>query len=178
MKTEIWKDVVGYSGLYSVSDQGRVRSLERKVRHGQGTMKIVKERILKPSLNIKGYVKYTLNKNNKSETINSHKLVLEAFRCLKPKGLNASHKDGDQVNNELSNLKWETQSCNCNRKKDHGTQQEGISHGMSKLTEGEVTLIRYKYSSGINSMKDLSKAFNVSISTISSLVNRKTWKHI
>ena len=43
MKNEIWRDVVGYEGLYQVSDQGRVKSLERKDRLGR----IVKKRILK-----------------------------------------------------------------------------------------------------------------------------------
>jgi len=28
-KKEVWKDVVGYEGLYQVSNLGRVRSLER-----------------------------------------------------------------------------------------------------------------------------------------------------
>ena len=28
---EVWKDIPGYEGLYQVSDQGRVRSLDRCV---------------------------------------------------------------------------------------------------------------------------------------------------
>ena len=34
--SEEWRDVVGYEGLYQVSDQGRVKSLERKVKHWCG----------------------------------------------------------------------------------------------------------------------------------------------
>ena len=30
MTKEIWRDIEGYEGLYQVSDQGRVKSLERK----------------------------------------------------------------------------------------------------------------------------------------------------
>ena len=43
MKNEEWRDVAGYEGLYQVSDQGRVKSLERKNCLGR----TVKERILK-----------------------------------------------------------------------------------------------------------------------------------
>ena len=55
MKNEEWRDVVGYEGLYQVSNQGRVKSLERKVpkRNGERT---VKERILKPITDRYGYL--------------------------------------------------------------------------------------------------------------------------
>ena len=36
MTKEIWRDIEGYEGLYQVSDQGRVKSLERKVKHWRG----------------------------------------------------------------------------------------------------------------------------------------------
>jgi hypothetical protein len=34
---EIWKDVIGYEGLYKVSNLGRVRSLNRNVTDKNGT---------------------------------------------------------------------------------------------------------------------------------------------
>lgn len=35
LEGEIWKDVIGYEGLYMVSSFGRVISLERKVSNGK-----------------------------------------------------------------------------------------------------------------------------------------------
>jgi len=42
---ERWKDVVGYEGLYQVSDLGRVRSVDRVARHSQGGAKRLKGQI-------------------------------------------------------------------------------------------------------------------------------------
>lgn len=42
---EIWKDIVGYEGLYQISNLGRVKSLKRYVPHFKGGLKVVPERI-------------------------------------------------------------------------------------------------------------------------------------
>ena len=54
--TEIWKDVVGYEGLYQVSSLGRVKSLDRYDRVGR----FCKGRVLRLALNQKGYVQVSL----------------------------------------------------------------------------------------------------------------------
>ena len=46
MNKEIWKDIVGYEGLYQVSNLGRVKSLKRKVYAGRNRMRWQYERIL------------------------------------------------------------------------------------------------------------------------------------
>jgi len=43
MEREYWKDVVGYEGLYQVSNLGNVKSLNRVVRHSNGNEKIIKD---------------------------------------------------------------------------------------------------------------------------------------
>ena len=57
MNKEIWKDVIGYEGLYQVSNLGRVKSLFRY------------KKILKRFEDNKGYLRVTLYKNNKSTLI-------------------------------------------------------------------------------------------------------------
>ena len=49
---EVWKDVVGYEGLYQVSNLGRVKSFKRKV-----------VAILKPNFTKKRYTSVDLQKN-------------------------------------------------------------------------------------------------------------------
>ena len=50
---EIWKDVVGYEGIYQVSSLGRIKSLPKKIKmRNQYTEK---EMILKPLKNRDGY---------------------------------------------------------------------------------------------------------------------------
>ena len=45
---EIWKDVVGYEGLYQVSDRGRIKSICSYVRLQNGELMKKKPHILKP----------------------------------------------------------------------------------------------------------------------------------
>ena len=72
MKKEYWKPVVGYEGLYEVSNWGRVKSIPRN-----GTVKYA--RILKPVTNRYGYSYVILCKNGKVKSFLVHRLVAEAF---------------------------------------------------------------------------------------------------
>ena len=57
---EDWRPVVGYEGLYSVSNLGRVRSEDRIVTAGVGRVRHQSERILKPGSDRGGYLIVTL----------------------------------------------------------------------------------------------------------------------
>lgn len=59
METEIWKSVVGYEGLYEVSNLGRVKSLLRFARDREG-QRVIRERILKSSISPSGYQSVSL----------------------------------------------------------------------------------------------------------------------
>ena len=54
MTKEIWKDVVGYEGLYKVSNKGNVKSLGRVVRDSIGRVRNIKPRIMSPSVTKSG----------------------------------------------------------------------------------------------------------------------------
>ena len=100
MKKEYWKPVVGYEGLYEVSNWGRVKSL-----------KFGKERILKQSIR-HGYYIVSLWKNGKGKTYSVHRLVAEAF-IDNPDNLPCvNHKDENKQNNVVSNLEWCTHEYN------------------------------------------------------------------
>lgn len=60
MQKEIWKDVVGYEGLYQVSNLGRVKSLKRKVNCGYGSIRFIRARYLTPSMGNRGYYRVNL----------------------------------------------------------------------------------------------------------------------
>ena len=56
MTKEVWRDVKCYEGLYQVSSDGRVKSLERTFIDKSGRQQTVKERILKPVTDHYGYL--------------------------------------------------------------------------------------------------------------------------
>lgn len=109
---ESWKDVVGYEGLYQVSDLGRVKSLPRNTTKGL---------ILKPYISKhNGYSYVSLCKGNNSKTHRVHVLVMNAFLPIKKvdgydKEHTIDHIGGDKTNNQLSNLEWVSQRENQKR---------------------------------------------------------------
>jgi hypothetical protein len=110
MENEIWKSVVGYEGLYEVSNLGRVKSCERKVAGKNGNMKLIKERILKQDLYEKGYYRVQLFKEGKKQNKKVHRVVAEAFLQV-TEGCDTSkkevtHRDNNKLNNNLENLVW------------------------------------------------------------------------
>ena len=111
--TEIWKPVVGHEGAYEVSDLGRVRSLDRRVRlvtlQAGETTRLVKERVLRPGPTRSGHVSVAIGKGN-SRLV--HRLVLEAFVGPCPDGCEVLHLNHDPADNRLVNLKYGTRSEN------------------------------------------------------------------
>lgn len=108
---EAWLPVVGWEGLYEVSDQGRVRSLPRTVAFGNRT-RVAPSRILKPGRDLHGVLYVHLANGERRKVLRVHKLVLEAFVGPCPEGMEGCHYDDDNENNRLFNLRWDTRSAN------------------------------------------------------------------
>jgi hypothetical protein len=110
---ETWKPVVGFEGLYEVSDRGRVRSLDRVYpqlsRKGKGHKHTHKGRILRPAPASHGYLTVVLGRGN---TRTVHSLVAEAFIGPCPEGQEILHKDQTRLNSRLSNLRYGTRTEN------------------------------------------------------------------
>ena len=93
---EIWKDVVGYEGLYEVSNFGNVRSLFRY------------KKKLKWNICNNGYATVQLFKNKVGKRLLVHRLVAEAFL----------------LNNYVNNLEWCTQGYNLSYNQGHKKRAE------------------------------------------------------
>jgi hypothetical protein len=116
---ENWLPVVGFEDLYEVSDQGRVRSLDRVViasagRWGRPLEQRRKGRILRLSpMNSSGHLRVVLRHPDGSGGPRSvHVLVAEAFIGPRPEGLLALHQDDDTSNNRATNIYWGTRVQN------------------------------------------------------------------
>lgn len=171
MSTERWKDVVGYEGVYQVSDMGGVKRMA-------GYSCIV-GRILKHIVDSTGYPKVFLSVNGKQKYVYVHRLVLEAFVGLRPSGLECCHNDGNKLNPKLDNLRWDTRSANQLDSVKHGTKnngnQRGSSNPNSKINTEKVILIRKHIKENVLTNKQIAKMFDISPQTVCSIKKERRW---
>jgi len=110
-ESERWRDVVGYEGLYQVSDMGRVRSVNRVVSDGQGGTRKLKERILQSSpVGRCCHLVTHIYKNGIEQTIRVHQLVAAAWIGPCPDGQQVRHGPNGAADNSVSNLCYGTRS--------------------------------------------------------------------
>ena len=105
---EIWKDVIGYEGLYQVSNLGRVKSLAKIAKNKYGEF-MLKDRIMKTHIKLDGYRSVTFVKNGKVKLHSVHRLVAKAFVPNPNNYHEVNHIDEDKTNSRFDNLEW------CNR---------------------------------------------------------------
>lgn len=109
---EVWKDIVGYDGLYQVSNLGRVRSLNYR-RTG-------KTKEMKPGTDKNGYRYICLMVEGKARYYKVHRLVYEAFVGPIPYGHEINHINEEKADNRVENLETVSHKDNIN----HGTCME------------------------------------------------------
>ena len=144
--SECWKYIIGYEGLYEVSNLGRIRSLPRLTGARNNKTRLVKGKVLKPYLQNNGYeiVDLFLSPNNKKHFL-VHRLVAEAFIPNPDNLQEVNHKDEDKCNNNIDNLEWCDHAYNNNYgTKIERTRTTRIQNGTwSGLTKKEMKKIYY-----------------------------------
>lgn len=110
---EVWKDVVGYEGLYQVSNLGRVKSVDRTIFRSSTPQK-VKGKIISQGLLNSGYKAVSLWYKKKRKAFTVHRLVANAF-LEKVDGKDfIDHINGVRTDNRANNLRWCTRIENSN----------------------------------------------------------------
>ena len=137
---EIWVDIEGYEGLYQVSNQGRVRSLDREVIRNNGIKQKINGCILTPYKNDDGYLCINLYNKGKRKEYKIHRLVAINFVEGWFEGAEVDHIDTDRQNNAWTNLKWVTHKDNCNNE----TTKENYRKSKigKKLSKEEIEKLR------------------------------------
>lgn len=95
-----WQPVVGYKGIYEVSEEGQIRSLKRRGRRST--------RILKWHDNGTGYFFVRLTRNGTGRARYVHRLIARAFLGPHDIDQQVNHRDGNKKNNRISNLEYVT----------------------------------------------------------------------
>lgn len=138
---EEWKDIKGYEGIYQVSNEGRVKSLERDIKiNDNGTVRHQYDHILKPKKDNKGYLILSLCNDGKRKFYKVNRLVAQAF-IENPDNLPCTnHKNCIPGDNRVENLEW----CDYLYNNHYGNRIEKASAKM--VNNPKISKIVYKYS--------------------------------
>ena len=151
---EEWRDILGYEGLYQVSNLGRVKNNKNK--------------IMKHHMNEKGYYRITLCKYGKRKSHLIHRLVAEAFIPNRCNLSEVNHIDENKGNNQVENLEWCTHKYNSNygtRNKRMGKSMEGKYLGNKSSTSKRVMCVNTNEVFG--SIREAGRKYNISNGDIS-----------
>lgn len=145
---EIWKPIIGYEGLYEVSNFGRIKSIKTN-------------KIMKYSKNKKGYCRislYSKNAKRKKKTYFVHRLVAEVFLLNAEKLPFINHKDENKENNNVNNLEW----CDAKYNNNYGTKNiRTIRNKKIQQLDKNNNIIK-----NWNSIKEASETLNIKSSNI------------
>lgn len=163
LPNEIWRNIVGYEGLYQVSNFGRVKSFNFN-----------REKILRPSSSQKGYLQVSLSKNGRKRNWRVNILVAKAFIPNPENKTTVNHKNGNKSDNRVKNLEWKTNGENSRHAVKVGLIKVGAANVLSKLSEQDRKFILENYVpySKTFGMNSLAKMFGVTKSTIHRIIKR------
>ena len=164
---EIWKDVVGFEGIYQVSNLGKVKSL-----------KFGKEKYLSITKSSIGYLNTKLQLNKKNKSFLVHRLVAETFIKNEFNKPCVNHINGIKTDNRIENLDWCTHKENTEHSLKNDLIKTGCNRKQSKLSLKDIEYIRknYKEKDKKNGGYKLAEMFGVSRNCISNVVKNKTYR--
>ena len=146
MINEIWKPVLGYEGLYEVSNYGRVKSVGRVFSVESETQctnyftnRIWKEKFRKLTIDRYGYLFVILHKTGKRKKHLVSRLVWSAFNGPIPAGMQINHINEDKTDNRLENLNLMTPKENVN----WGTRSKRVGDSLLNRSDSSKTVLQF-----------------------------------
>lgn len=183
LKDEIWEPIPLFNYEYSVSSLGRVKTNKHCIRWFNGYKECVKEcpdKIRKAVLTTDGYLRITLYKKC---SFFVHRLVALAF--LGESELEVNHKNGNKLDNRLSNLEYVSRLENINHAKIAGlikysnSNFKGHLSNPKKFNKSSVEEIKRLFCSKKYTQKELASIFNVHRETIGRVIRgEKSYKEV
>ena len=124
------KSIEAFDNRYSVSSDGTVYSLKGN------------KKALIGKITASGYREVVINHSGKKKYILVHRLVASIFLENIHNHRTVNHKDGDKLNNDVSNLEWCSDSENLKHARDKGLLNTKINNEISEQIKNEKGTIR------------------------------------
>lgn len=163
---EEWRIIPGHLN-YMVSDMGRVKLLVPIATRKPGLINI--------STGKTGYQQVYVDKRSWAV----HILVMLAFVGERSEGIEVNHKNGVKDDNRLENLEYVTHLENIRHSFKMGLRPssgKGQDHYSAKLTDDDIRKIRTL--GDTMSQAAIGRMFNVTGTTIWSILHNRSWTHV
>jgi len=123
------------------------------------------------SINNMGYARYRFLIENVHRQKLAHRLVAEAFIPNLENKPQVNHKDGDKLNNRISNLEW----CTAKENMQHAARIGLLKNVGRGRTIGTSTLnaIRGEYTGEWGQKRKLAEKYSISESSVGRILNNK-----
>ena len=178
-----WRAVAGYDGFYEVSDDGQVRSVDRRIQLGrpptgrQRKLTLRRGQPIAVHPDAQGYRTVQLNRGGRYKFEFVHRLVAGAFIGPCPDGHEVNHKNGVKHDNRFENLEYATPQQNVLHRYRVLGIRRGNENPRRKLCEAQIPTIRALIQSG-TTYKEVARRFNVSEGAIVNIMNGRSWSHV
>lgn len=184
LESEEWRPIPGFEGRYIISNLGRFS--------GRRKSRITRTYIYQPAID-DGYYRVTLYGRSRPKHFGIHRLVAMAFLGIPLiHQTEINHRDGNKLNNRISNLEYCTRAENATHAAETGLLSNGQRHGKlvaaktprgernpaAKLTEAKVLAIRAEYTGKRGQQRALGRRYGVNDTLIGLIVKRRIWTHI
>jgi len=160
---EEWKDIIGYEGMYQISNLGNIKTVERIIMRGDGKPLHIHECYRTYVLDNKGYYRTTLYNINK-HSIKVHREVAKAFIPNPDTKAQVNHLNGIKTDNRANNLEWCSNADNMYHAQINGLVAQ-MPKSVIQLTMSGEFVAKY------NSLCDAEKA-GFRASNISAICNK------
>lgn len=172
---EVWRPVLGWEGLYEVSTNGGVRSVDRVMECSNGKRRHCLSQALRKQILRNGYERVILCRSGREQGALVHRLVAESF--IPGVGVVVRHMDGVKTRNTVGNLCWGSHAQNANDKRAHGKHLFGEKHPNATMSESDVLAVRKMHGDGMSQLA-ICRSTGLGRGAVGYAVRGETWRHL